>query len=654
MRKCLTVDTLVRTSEGPKKVSELQVGDVLYDPSNLPVQCVAVGDVQTGQLKKVTYRQFNAGVKTETSFKCTPDHLLTLVANAVPPQVSGRHLAWYTRCNRTELEHEIEDLTWDDAAAVLYSDLVDEVADQPDQDLVHDYVDSVVNDHFHQGNSKFGSLIDRAVQKLAVDDLEDHQELVRNALHDAIETHHNEMLRNEAGINEQSSDVDDESDDEMDDVQSCTDDDLEVYDLDLPSDSSFHEPASTQNSQRTIPDSQGSQQTVNDSQASTLTYATESYQYVNAMNAERFSRLKSSLNTGHSCSGFRRVHRTMASNAQAELARSVLASEHHHLIDPYIVRDGDILEVTPDEYLDICCKASKKTNIRLYRAPLAFEPVGSNSAASSVPIDPYWLGFWLGDGNKNRTSLISSDLEIKVFVHDYVRRLNERRPAGKKPLKVTERKGQRASDFMPALGYTANVDVFHYDIVNSVDSPGVVWNPVKDALKEYGLLGDKSGGIPNDYMTADEETRLKVIAGLIESDGSYIKDSNVYQFAQMGEQHKKIVDDLKTLANSCGIETRGPFVRDTSNDRVHNKNGAQDYYYMYLGRGSAKFQPHLYMPRKRMVVKDRKFHNTDIRPILRVEDSEAGQYRAVQVAGGVFQLENRLVVHNCHLNTCEY
>ncbi|KAK9321880.1 hypothetical protein V1517DRAFT_339374 [Lipomyces orientalis] len=45
----------------------------------------------------------------------------------------------------------------------------------------------------------------------------------------------------------------------------------------------------------------------------------------------------------------------------------------------------------------------------------------------------------------------------------------------------------------------------------------------------------KAAGIPSAYMTADEDTRLAVVAGLIDSDGSYV---NAHSFVQMTDGHR--------------------------------------------------------------------------------------------------------------------
>jgi glutamate synthase (NADPH/NADH) len=165
-------------------------------------------------------------------------------------------------------------------------------------------------------------------------------------------------------------------------------------------------------------------------------------------------------------------------------------------------------------------------------------------------------------------------------------------------------------------------------------------------LRDLGLLNDKSGGIPDVYMQADEETRLAVIAGLIDSDGCYVKSHNTYRFLQHGEEHRKIVEDLKKLALSCGISVTGVDVEKVTRGLGYHGTSLTCYI-IYLGKGSSKFQHHLLIPRKRMIL-EKQYYTHDARP-FKVQDAIDGEYRAIEVSGGQFQLANRLVVYNCHL-----
>jgi hypothetical protein len=192
-------------------------------------------------------------------------------------------------------------------------------------------------------------------------------------------------------------------------------------------------------------------------------------------------------------------------------------------------------------------------------------------------------------------------------------------------------------------GYVPSKDVFRYKVACPQVGTGYAEYPVLDGLRKLGLLRDKSGGINSTYMTADEDTRLAVIAGLIDSDGYYDTSNNTYRFTQSTEGHRKIVYDLKELALSCGISVTGVHLEmRTTLFRVDSPSTPT--YVVYLGKGSVKFQKHLLLPRKKMNL-EWTYINHDARPFT-VSDAPTGEYRAIEVSGGQFQLATRLVVCN--------
>ena len=96
--------------------------------------------------------------------------------------------------------------------------------------------------------------------------------------------------------------------------------------------------------------------------------------------------------------------------------------------------------MTVEEYENLCSKEVKRTHLKLYRAPLRFEP--SNATINApVPIDPYYLGLWLGDGAKSHAGIFSnaSDRVVGLWLQSYVDRLNSTRPNGARPLCLKER-----------------------------------------------------------------------------------------------------------------------------------------------------------------------------------------------------------------------
>ncbi|KAJ8097960.1 hypothetical protein POJ06DRAFT_25949 [Lipomyces tetrasporus] len=341
------------------------------------------------------------------------------------------------------------------------------------------------------------------------------------------------------------------------------------------------------------------------------------------------------------CKGFRTVMPHFTTESQAQLALSLLRGDRHHVLDPLIVRDGDKFNLTLEEYGRLCNNDVKRRRIWLYRAPLSIDLSTASTGPQDLPLDPYFLGLWLGDGHADNTRISSVDPEIIAWLQSYVHRLNRSAEEGAPMLHLAKSLSHTAGTKM-RNGYVRNHDCFAYRIACS-EGKGrrQGCNPVLEGLRKLGLLNNKSGGIPSSYMTADEDTRLAVIAGLIDSDGMYSKRNNHYRIVQSTEGHKKIVYDLKELARGCGICVTGVHIEMRRSSLVPERHPA---YIICLGQGSQKFQKHLLLDRKKMNLQMRHINHDNCR--FTISDASSGEYREFEVSGDHFQLANGLVVCN--------
>jgi hypothetical protein len=72
----------------------------------------------------------------------------------------------------------------------------------------------------------------------------------------------------------------------------------------------------------------------------------------------------------------------------------------------------------------------------------------------------------------------------------------------------------------------------------------------KEFLDKYGLVNNKH--IPLDYLVNDRATRLAVLAGLVDTDGSVSANGHGIRIAQ-GEKNYRILRDAEFLAMSLGF-----------------------------------------------------------------------------------------------------
>ena len=169
--------------------------------------------------------------------------------------------------------------------------------------------------------------------------------------------------------------------------------------------------------------------------------------------------------------------------------------------DSINIKKGEIIEMTVEEYLAL--QPIVQRLLRLYRASSI--PFNTECTPDKMLVDPYFLGLWLGDGMH-----LSEDKE------------NIRTDHGKK-------------------------------------------NPLLDDLRSLQLIppaGERLKGpevgmkhIPDIYKFASEETRLQVLAGLLDSDGCHNDDRRiVYVFTQSDRLwHKRLFEDTVFLARSLGF-----------------------------------------------------------------------------------------------------
>lgn len=148
---------------------------------------------------------------------------------------------------------------------------------------------------------------------------------------------------------------------------------------------------------------------------------------------------------------------------------------------------------------------------------------GWELSEKELPIEPYFLGLWLGDGSKINTSVLKPDLEIKEYLSQYAERLGE--------------------DY-----FVKEVSPCGYKISSKKSR----YNILRRNLKEIGVFGNKH--IPDIYMRSSYQQRLDLFAGLLDADGSYYplknNQGNTFSFYSVDEN---FVLQVQQLAWSLGF-----------------------------------------------------------------------------------------------------
>ncbi|MHA2038436.1 MAG: DNA-directed RNA polymerase subunit beta [Promethearchaeota archaeon] len=242
-------------------------------------------------------------------------------------------------------------------------------------------------------------------------------------------------------------------------------------------------------------------------------------------------------------------------------------------------------------------------------------------------LDPYILGMWLGDGDSAGYGFTTADPELL--------------------------------EHWKAWGVDADVTVkkssygeYHYNISSTVNNTqsGLSCNktekaPLKKLLDHYNLQNNKH--IPLDYINNDKNTRLALLAGLIDTDGN-VRNKHEIRICQ-GPKNTQIIYDAEKLARSLGYVCH----INTGTSQWTHTNGEKRYstYTELTITGTNTYEIPTRLPRKKIhpyVTLKEQFRSDSFRQTsISVTKKGMGPFVGWQLDGnGRFLLKDCTVVHN--------
>lgn len=266
-------------------------------------------------------------------------------------------------------------------------------------------------------------------------------------------------------------------------------------------------------------------------------------------------------------------------------------------------KKGSYFNLPVKDYLRI----AKTTRHRLkgYRSEL------TEYSKKHVDIDPYWLGLWLGDGDKDQQSITTMDDQVKDYVYKY------------------------ASDFnyLVSIYHKENSKAQRYCIVNKKGRKNIL----KQKLGGYNLLYNKH--IPDDYKYNTREIRLQVLAGIVDTDGhvSYRSSGSI----DITQKSKVLISDITELCYSLGFRvcTSIKYVNGIPYHRVRISGNNMDSIPLKIPYKKAK-----------LISNRKKDLSTSS---LRITSIGFGEYYGFTLSGNhLFCLEDYTVSHNSQL--CDF
>jgi len=179
---------------------------------------------------------------------------------------------------------------------------------------------------------------------------------------------------------------------------------------------------------------------------------------------------------------------------------------------------GEVLNIELSEYLS---KSDKwKSNYKGYKTSVEFKH-------KKTPIDPYFLGLWLGDGKSDGSRIYTQDKEVVDYIYSYAKELG----ATVTVLKDKEK--------CPAY------------IITNGKSQVARNSSLQAKLRNLGLLNNKH--IPQIYLVNDKKTRLSLLAGLIDSDGFI--NHNFGGTIEITTKYEILANQIKFLCDTLGYRT---------------------------------------------------------------------------------------------------
>jgi deoxycytidine triphosphate deaminase len=230
-----------------------------------------------------------------------------------------------------------------------------------------------------------------------------------------------------------------------------------------------------------------------------------------------------------------------------------------------------------------------------------------------LPVDPYVLGVWLGDGTTTSATITTADAQV----------VDEIRRAGHEVHRTSAPYGWRIGGSPADRRRDAKG---RYCGDHGLDT----------VLRAEGLLGDKH--VPGQYLTAGYEQRLSLLQGLMDSDG-YVDDRGRCEFLSTLEH---LSDAVVELAASLGLRPVKRKKRVTL-DGVEQAPGYQ-----------VTFTPHLPVFRleRKLARLAPKLRQSRFRAVVAVRPMEPVPVRCIRVAAasGMFLVGRTYVpTHNSSL-----
>jgi ATP-dependent Lon protease len=244
--------------------------------------------------------------------------------------------------------------------------------------------------------------------------------------------------------------------------------------------------------------------------------------------------------------------------------------------------------------------------------------VGVDFPHKPVPFDPYIIGTWLGDGTSSKSEITNQDSIVLHYLRSKLQEYN---------LNLTY-----------YSGYTYRIG---YDLHRKDRDSRNNKNIFLQVLKDLNLLNNKH--IPTIYKINERNIQLELLAGLIDTDGSYSNKDKIYEITQ---KNKQLSDDILFLVRSLGFTA---YQNKINSSCVYKDEIKKGIYYKILISGNNLHEIPVKILRKKVTEKRLQIKNTTVTGI-KIIYKGFGDYYGFELDGNHrYLLGNFTVTHNTSL-----
>lgn len=236
------------------------------------------------------------------------------------------------------------------------------------------------------------------------------------------------------------------------------------------------------------------------------------------------------------------------------------------------------------------------------------------------PLEPYFIGLYLGDGLKKSGAICTIDKEVKEYLKDYSCRLNM--VYSEKEVKSCEHPDYRVCRIKNKKGKNSYII---------------------DSLKELNIFENK--GVPNLYLYSSIEDRIELLKGLCDTDGYITKNGSV----SFSSSNENIVDGVKKLLGSLGIRYSCTKIKKFFRDKEGNKVYKDSNNFNILSNISL-FKVERKKKREKVNTTNKKSINRrNYLSIVNITPSKIGTAYCIKVdnSSKLFLAGDYIVTHNC-------